>query len=75
MAEYNLWTKYDLQEIWVYSMYGFGDMEQGMAEGGAKQDSMAEGSTKKNGMGKGGAKQIGTVETAAVGSNPNKTAH
>lgn len=28
MAEYNLWTKYDLQEIWVYSMYGFGDMEQ-----------------------------------------------
>ncbi len=72
MAEYNLWTKYDLQEVWVYSMYGFGGMEQGMAEGGAKQDSMAEGSTKKNGMGKGGAKQIGTVETAAVGANPYK---
>ncbi len=28
MAEYNLWTKYDLQEVWVYSMYGFGGMEQ-----------------------------------------------
>lgn len=28
MAEYNLWTKYELQEVWVYSMYGFGGMEQ-----------------------------------------------
>lgn len=28
MAEYNLCTKYDLQEVWIYSMYGFDGMEQ-----------------------------------------------
>lgn len=43
MAEYNLWTKYDLQEVWVYSMYGFGGMEQdGTAETTAVRTNQCE---------------------------------
>ena len=50
MAEYNLRVKYNLQEVWVYSMYGLDGMEQeGMAESGRKQKCAAEDSIGQDG--------------------------